>query len=186
MILINNTVVNAFTEARKLKYGKDKCKQIHIGKESDLWPSLKVHEDQIKSGQSETYLGDIFNKSGKPMANIQARREKGFGLVSEIISIMSEIPLGKYKVQIGLILRQAMLLNGMLHSSEVWSDIKKDEIKLLEDVEEYFLRSIFKAHRKTPLEFIYLESGSVPIKFIIASRRMNYLLNILSHIICIG
>ena len=57
--------------------------------------------------------------------------------------------MGKYKVQIGLILRQAMLLKEMLHISEVWIDIKKDEIKLLTDVDEFFLRYIFKAHKKS-------------------------------------
>ena len=141
-------------------------RQVHSTTRQTLCPSLKVHEDQMKSSESETYLGDIFNKSGKSKANIQARREKGFGLVSEIISNMSEIPLGKYKVQIGLILRQAMLLNGMLHSSEVWSDIKKDEIKLLEDVDEFFLspieRLLWSLFTSKVVQF--LSSSSLPVE----------------------
>ena len=73
-----------------------------------------------------------------------------------------------------------MLINGILHNSEAWSDVKDSDVKLLEDVDEHLIRSIFKAHSKTPLEFLHLETGTVPIKFIIASRRLNYLHNILS------
>ena len=55
-----------------------------------------------------------------------------------------------------LMLRQAMLINGILHNSEVWSDLKMEEGKLLESVDEYLLRSIFKAHTKNPKEFLFL------------------------------
>ena len=72
-----------------------------------------------------------------------------------------------------------MLINGILHNSEVWSDLKINEIKMLEEVDEFLLRSIFKAHSKTSLEFLYLETGTKPIRFIIASRRLNYLHNII-------
>ena len=73
-----------------------------------------------------------------------------------------------------------MLINGMLSSSEAWSDVKDGDIKLLEDVDEFLLRSLFKAHSKTPLEFLHLETGTVPLRYIIESRRINHLHNILS------
>ena len=76
----------------------------------------------MKSSKIEKYLGDLITTSGKMKDNITARKEKGFGIVSEILSILSEVPLGKFKKQIALILRQAMFLNGILHNSEVWAD----------------------------------------------------------------
>ena len=33
--VINNTIVNTLTETKKLKYGQDKCKKLHIGKASE-------------------------------------------------------------------------------------------------------------------------------------------------------
>ena len=36
------------------------------------------------------------------------------------------------------------------------------------------------AHSKTPVEFLYLESATLPLKYILASRRIMYLHNILS------
>ena len=121
------------------------------------------------------YLGDVLDKTGKVRANIEERRAKGFAIVNEILAIVEEIPLGRYRMEIGLNLRQAMLINGILYNSEAWHDINEKEIKRLEEVDEHLLRSLVNGHAKTPLEFIYLETGSLPLRFIISSRRMCFL-----------
>ena len=38
-----------------------------------------------------------------------------------------------------------------------------------------------KAHTKTPKEFLYLETGSIPLKWVISQRRLNYLKHILNR-----
>ena len=82
-------------------------------------------------------------------------------------------------MEIGLNLRQGMLLNGILFNSEVWHGISLDEIDMLEKVDEHLLRSLVNGHSKTSKEFLYLEAGAVPIRFIISSRRILYLQTIL-------
>ena len=105
---------------------------------------------------------------------MEERKAKGYWIVSEIIAILEEIPLGRYKLDIGLKLRQAMLLNGILFNSEAWHSVSEMEIKMLESVDEHLLRSLVKGHAKTPLEFLYLETGALPIRFILSSRRLMY------------
>ena len=102
------------------------------------------------------------------------RKNKGFGIVSEIIAILEEIPLGRYKHEIGLKLRQAMFLNGILYNSEAWHSVSEEEIRTLETVDEHLLRAIVKGHAKTPLEFLYMEAGAIPIRFLITCRRLIY------------
>ena len=68
-----------------------------------------------------------------------------------------------------------MLLNGVLFNSEVWHSISEKEIRRLEEVDEHLLRCMVKAHAKTPLEFVYLETGAIPIRHVIACRRILYL-----------
>ena len=160
--VVNNAIVNSFTESKKLRYGRDKCKQMHVGKSNNICPTLKVHEDTMKVSDKETYLGDVITSSAKGKENINSRRDKGFGIVSEIMSLISEIPLGKFKTKIGLILRQAMLINGIVYNSEAWSDVKEEDIRSLEEVDEFLLRSKFKAHCKTQIEYLYLETGFIP------------------------
>ena len=41
------------------------------------------------------------------------------------------------------------------------------------------MRGILKAHSKIPIEALYLETASIPIKYILVSRRILYLYNIL-------
>ena len=102
MSVRNNAIVNAFTESKKLQYGIDKCKQMHIGKQTNVCPQLKVHNNTMKESDNEKYLGDLISSSGKARPNILDRKEKGFGIVTEILSILSEVPLGHFKVQMGL------------------------------------------------------------------------------------
>ena len=49
-------------------------------------------------------------------------------MVAEILALLQEIPLGKYKMEIWLQLRQAMLINGILYNSEVWHNINEAEL----------------------------------------------------------
>ena len=67
----------------------------------------------------------------------------------------------------------------MLFNSEVWYGIADNDVKELESIDEHLLRSLVKAHAKTPIEFLYLESGAIPIRFLISSRRLMYLRTIL-------
>ena len=50
-----------------------------------------------------------------------------------------------------------------------------------ERVDEHLLRSLVKGHSKLPLEFLYLEAGAMPIKYILKCRRILYLQTILQR-----
>ena len=135
----------------------------------------------MEDSEQEKYLGDILLSSGKLTKTIEDRCAKGFGVVTQILGILSEIPLGKYKIQMGLHLRQAMLINGMLYNSEAWHNLNSEHIKMLQEVDNHLLRSMFNSHSKTSTAFLHLETATIPIKYIIASRRLNYLHNILKR-----
>ena len=166
-----NSVINTFIEMKKLTLSKTKCSKIHVGKPESGCRELKIHGEKMKESLREKYLG--------VQATIDARVAKGHGIVSEILALNDQVPLGKYRIEMGLKLRQAMLINGILFNSEVWYGVTDDHVKALEKVDEHLLRSLLQCHAKTPLEFLFLETGSVPIRFIISSRRLIYLQPIL-------
>lgn len=175
----SNAKVNSFIEAKKLKLSQTKCHKMHIGKVSNYCPQLKVHDTNMEITEKEKYLGDILVNNAKILKTIEDRQSKGFGLVTQALAILSEIPLAHYKIQMGLHLRQAMIINGMLFNSEAWHSLNKSHIEMLEKVDNMFLRQIFKSHSKTSISFLHLETGTLSIKFIISSRRLNYLHNII-------
>ena len=84
-------------------------------------------------------------------------------------------------MQMGVHLRQAMLINGMIFNSEAWHCLTETHIKHLQLIDNQLLRSIFNAQSKISIAFLYLELGILPIKFIIASRRLNFLHEILTR-----
>ena len=51
----------------------------------------------------------------------------------------------------------------------------------LESIDEHLLRSLVQGHAKIPLEFLYLETGAIPIRHIISGRRTMYLQTILKR-----
>ena len=104
---------------------------------------------------------------------------KGYGAVSNILAIVNDVPLAHWRIEAGLQLRQAMLLNSILFNSEAWHGVSDVDLGQLEKVDEALLRGLLNAHSKVPLESLYLETGSIPIRYIIKSRRLSFLYSIL-------
>ena len=103
-----NAVIDAFIEAKKLKFNK--CHKIHIQKNSrkvEDCHKLKVHNDEMHESQREKFLGDIVDGSGKSRKTFEDRKNKGYGIVAEILAIINEIPLGQFRMEIGLELGEA-------------------------------------------------------------------------------
>ena len=133
-----NAAVNAFVELKKLTFSSKKCSRIHVGKQTSPCPELKIHASKMKDSTQEKYLGDIVNTTGNVKETVADRIAKGYGIVSEIRAILSEIPLGRYKLEIGLKLRQAMFINGLLYNSEAWHSITTQDILTFEKLDENF------------------------------------------------
>ena len=96
----------------------------------------------MESSNSEKYLGDQIHHSGTVTATILSRKAKGYGRVNEILALLNEAPLGSWKIKAGIILRQAMLINGTLFNSEAWHGISDKEVSSLEKVDEALLKGL--------------------------------------------
>ena len=75
-------------------------------------------------------------------------------------------------------LRESMLINGILYNSEAWHGVTLKQINSLESIDEALLRGILKSHSKTPKEFLYLELGVLPLRWILAQRRIMFMKHI--------
>ena len=177
-----NSTVNTFIDTKKLKLSETKCAKIHLSKKkNEGCPELGIHGKTMKNSDTERYLGEIIHKSGKPHLNLIDRISKGYGIVANILGIINDVPLANRRVQIGLDLRQAWLLNGCLFNSEVWQEITKQDSEAFCKMDHYLLRSILGAHPKSPLVQLYLETSCWRIPDIISCRRMIYLQTILKR-----
>jgi hypothetical protein len=127
----------------------------------------------MKVSKSQRYLGDIISSSGTMKETIEDRRNKGWGKLSDISGILSEMPDSR-KVEIGLRMREAKLINGMIYSTEAWSKISDSELVRLEQVDMSLLRSLTEGHSQTSKAFVLLEFGVLKIRHLIMIRRLMY------------
>ena len=176
-----NIKINANIEAKKLRFhvpdlkGKSKCHFIHIGKSNIPCQDLKVHGYPMEKVKNDIYLGDIISNDGTNAANIEARVAKGIGIVSQIMDMIKSVSFGSFYFEIAKTLRNSILINGMLTNCEVWYKITQSEMAQLEEVDRLLLRKVMNVASSCPIEALYLELGCIPLRYIIKSRRVNYL-----------
>ena len=120
-----------------------------------MCPQLFVQNQEMKQSVQEKYLGDMLHQNGKQHATIVDRISKGYGILANITAILTDIPLGNKRVEIGLDLRQALWINGVLHNSEVWQELTEQDKKELNKIYHYILKLIIDSHSKAPIEQLY-------------------------------
>ena len=86
-----------------------------------------------------------------------------FRVISQIFALLHDLPIGNLRIEIGLALRQAWLINGILFNSEIWYSVTEQQIAHLVDIDKYILRGFDESHGKVPLEHIYLEVFALPV-----------------------
>ena len=122
-----NAFLNAKTSIKKLQFGVDKCHQIHIGRNKLKCPDLFIDnwklekKDELKTGYDnleeilgeeapmekvnhDKYLGDVIASDGSNFKNIQTRKEKGFGIIKQIMAIMNDYSFGPYYFEVAVML----------------------------------------------------------------------------------
>ena len=102
-------------------------------------------------------------------------------MMKKILDVLEDIHFGELYFQVAIILRNSLLVSSLLCNSEVWFNLTKAELDLLETVDLMLLRSLLGAPKTTPKEMLFLELGVMPLRDIIRQRRLNYLHYILNQ-----
>ena len=135
----------------------------------------------MEESETEKYLGDLISNDGKNEKNIKARKDKGQGIVDQIMSILESTVFGPFQFEVALTFRASLLLNGILTNSEAWYGLKTADVENLEQIDEQLLRRILEVGSGCPKEMLYLDTGTIPIRFIITYRRIMFLHYILNQ-----
>ena len=169
-----NAYVQSKVDSKKLRLSDKKCVKMHIGGNKNSCPSLKIHETEMKISQKEKYLGDVITNDTKQDENIKMRYDKGIGISNGILSTLKEVSFGIYYFQMGMMFRTSLLLNGILFNTEAMFSVTDKHISTLEETDRYLLRQILGTGTETPIESLYIETASLPVKYIWKGRRIMY------------
>ena len=124
---------------KKLQFGTKKCIKLHVGKSCNETLCRDLHvggwkvdiETDVSTGEvsrkeyfagmekmekkeEQMYLGDIISADGKYQKNVQNRKNKGLGIINQIMQILEKVYFGKYFFEVALVLRNSLLLSSLL------------------------------------------------------------------------
>ena len=176
-----NISLNTQIETKKLRFhtpnanGKSKCHFIHVGKKTNSCPKLQVHNTDIEQVNSDTYLGDIVSNNGKHTETVKSRVARGTGIITQIMSMLEKITLGRHFFEAALLLRESMFLSSILINVEVWNRLTDEDMKQLVDLDKSLLRKILNTPYSTPTVSLYLELGCTDLETLIKGKRLVYL-----------
>ena len=137
-----NAVINSFMETHRISLSQEKSSVLHIGIRSKCalpCPNLKVHKYDMEKKESNKYLGTILSSKGGLSDMIEDRRNQGWGKISTIMGILREVDMGVHRLEVGLLLRKAILISSMLFTSEAWSGLTEKQLARLEVVDSILL-----------------------------------------------
>ena len=115
--------INVKTVYREEARNLDLCMDSKV----DVWEDIVEHDylidkyfgkEVMKNVEEKTYHGHIIQSNGKNDKNITDKNNKSVGNVNKIISAMNERPYGPHTFKTTLIMRQGLMLSGMLSNSK--------------------------------------------------------------------
>ena len=200
-----NVFMNIKTAEKGLQFGEKKCKSMLVGKDLknvlnsklsvDKWTvehetlatgETKLVETysgltEIEKCEQQKYLGFILSNKGDNMTNIQAIKNKSIGVTKKIFNKLNSLKLQNYYFECSLIFLNVMLRSSILYASETYYNLKEQELRQLERIEESFMRQVLKTKRGCPIKQMYLELGQAPARFDIFKLRGFFLKYILDQ-----
>ena len=75
------------------------------------------------------------------------------------------------EVEVGLLLRRAILVSSLPFTAETWSGLTERDLVRMDQVDQALLDKLVKGHSKCGREFAYLETESLKLRHILSMNR---------------
>ena len=190
--------INLKTAEKTLQFGVTKCKSMLISKDRDCvfnsdimvdsWEAkyeenssgdLSLVENysgltKIEQTDKQMYLGFVISSTG-----IEQIKKKSIGVIRQIFNRLNSLNLQQYYFECSMIFLNVMLRRSILYACEAYYNLKENEIRQIERIEENFLRKVLNTTKGCPIVQLYLEVGHTPARMEIQKIRLLYLQYIL-------
>jgi hypothetical protein len=201
-----NAFINLKTAEKTLQFGPTKCKTMLIGKDlkNVIYSDLMVdkwtikYQENIQTGEAELneyhcglteigkvteqkYLGFVLSSTGSNMANISEVKKKAIGVVKSALNKLNSMNLKNYYFECSVIILNVMVRSSILYASEMYYDLRENEIRQLERIEEEYLRKVLNTSKGCPIVQLYLAVGHHPARFEVQKMRLLYLKYVLQE-----
>ena len=201
-LLFQDDILRATDNVESLQYGNDliahvmndkllnlnldKSKFMIVGSEKvtkTLRDEVKRFEPtlnkvKIKESDSEKYLGDYFHRKGNSQSiitTVKNRYGKAIEAIVDIRNIVEDVraeAIGAIKT--GIEIYELSVIPFILFNSEVWDNIPKEAMNLLNKIHLTFLRMLLKTLSSTPIPALLWETGSLDMNARIVKRKLSF------------
>ena len=144
---------------------------------------VQIYDGKVEIEQTDeyTYLGFRISSKGDNMVNIRQVKIKSIGVIKKILKKLQSMNLKQYYFECSIILMKVILRPSILYASEMYYNLKENELRQIERIEEAFLRKILNTTKGCPIAQLFLEVGEYPARFEIQKMRLLYLKTILEQ-----
>ena len=171
-----------FSKKKKMPLNEDKCIVLAVNsRHPHPMPVLSINNKKLKIKDKAKYLGDIFNQKGDNQDLIKDRKVSAIRCLISCITECYTISRGAKAMNTLLMLYHTVYLPTIIHNSESWDNLTKNDINQLEVLQMKFLKRMVETPKSTPNVVTLLELGVLPIETAIRSRQLNYLHSILTR-----
>ena len=169
-----------FATKHKLKWGREKCNVMRVGKHNDEEQEWQLGNMTIKETAKYKYLGDVITTDGKNTENLQSRKTKIQATTITINTIASSEILNKIETSVLLELHEKISIAGLLNNAESWN-LSKGEEDELEKIEIQAIKSLFDLPLHTPTAAIIYTLGILYTTQRVDQKQLMFLQKILQR-----
>ena len=101
--------------------------------------------------------------------------------MDKIVATLQERPFGKHMLKTYRLLRDGVLLGGLLTNCESWINMTEKDIANLQKPDTALQRKMFSETGNPCKVFMMLEIGVIPVRFVIMQKRLAFLHYILKE-----
>ena len=135
----------------------------------------------IENTAKHKYLGFVISNTGDNMVNINSMKNKSIGIIRQIYNRLESLNLRRYYFECAMVFMNIMLRSSILYAAETYHNLKENELREIERIEETFMRKILNTSKGCPIVQLYLTLGQIPARFAIMRMRLSFLQCILKE-----
>ena len=170
--------VDEFAKKNKVRWGREKCKVMQVGRKNDQRTEWQFGDITIGNCDEYKYLGDIITSNGKNQKNIEARKSKLLSSTIHITAIGSNEVLRSIQASTLIALHETMNVPKLMINAETWI-LSKGNTKELNRIEVQCLKRLFSLPSTTPTASVIFSFGVLFTSVRIDKKQLLYLHKIL-------
>ena len=145
---------------------------------------IKIANNQILAKDKDEYLGDFIHEGGLSKSvetTINNRLGRIFSSMIEVSAILDDFRIDTIGGMVaGLEIYELALLPSLLNNSDIWTDINRESINKLENLQNTMFRYLFGVPESTPLPLLRFDVGSLTMEESVHKKKLNFLFHLKS------